>query len=168
MLAAQQETQWLIRQLTARVKEAYAYWWYTNEAINLHHETRALVEQLATVTEQRLDYGIGSQSEMLRVKTELDTLDARLVELQAEKAGLASDLIPLLGRRPTGASLQLMAPSETLPADQRLRHRVGCGVWHRALRNQAAEKRLPGGLPGSLPTDVGSGSKGVRTRPIGR
>ena len=41
-------------------------------------------------------------------------LDARLVELQAEKAGLASDLIPLLGRRPTGASLQLMAPSETL------------------------------------------------------
>ncbi|HCR47129.1 MAG TPA: TolC family protein, partial [Marinobacter hydrocarbonoclasticus] len=74
MLAAQQETQWLIRQLTARVKEAYAYWWYTNEAINLHHETRALVEQLATVTEQRLDYGIGSQSEMLRVKTELDTL----------------------------------------------------------------------------------------------
>ena len=74
MLAAQQETQWLIRQLTARVKEAYAYWWYTNEAINLHHETRALVEQLATVTEQRLDYGIGSQSEMLRVKTELGTL----------------------------------------------------------------------------------------------
>uniref|UniRef100_UPI003A9336DB TolC family protein n=1 Tax=Marinobacter sp. TaxID=50741 RepID=UPI003A9336DB len=114
MLAAQQETQWLIRQLTARVKEAYAYWWYTNEAINLHHETRALVEQLATVTEQRLDYGIGSQSEMLRVKTELDTLDARLVELQAEKAGLASDLIPLLGRRPTGASLQLTEASETL------------------------------------------------------
>lgn len=112
VLAAQEDTQWRMRQLAARVKEAYARWWYANEAIELHHETRALVEQLATVTEQRLDYGVGSQSETLRVITELDTLDAQLVELQAEKARVASDLIPLLGRRPTGASLQLTVPPE--------------------------------------------------------
>lgn len=113
VLAAQKDTQWRIRQLTAAVKEAYAQWWYANEAIKLHHDTRALVEQLATVTEQRLDYGVGSQSQTFRVQTELDTLDAQLVELEANQARLAGKLIPLLGRRPTDSSLQLSPPRRT-------------------------------------------------------
>ena len=113
VLAARQDTQWRTRQLTASVKEAYAHWWYANEAIELHHESHALVEQLATVTEQRLSYGVGSQSQILRVRTELDTLDARLVELKADQSGLAAKLIPLLGRRPTTSSPQLSPPRRT-------------------------------------------------------
>lgn len=110
VFAARQDTQWRIRQLTASAKEAYAQWWYANEAIELHHESHALVKQLATVTEQRLSYGVGSQSQILRVRTELDTLDARLVELKADQSALAAKLIPLLGRRPTTSSPQLSPP----------------------------------------------------------
>jgi hypothetical protein len=38
----------------------------------------------ATITEQRLAYGYGAQSQTFRIETELDTLDAQLVELEAE------------------------------------------------------------------------------------
>lgn len=113
VFAARHDTQWRARQLTASVREAYAQWWYANQAIELHHESHALVEQLATVTEQRQDYGVGSQSQILRVRTELDTLDARLVELKADQSGLAARLIPVLGHRPTTSDPQLSPPRRT-------------------------------------------------------
>ncbi|WP_379867050.1 TolC family protein [Marinobacter sp. M5B] len=109
--AARQDTLWQTRKLTASVKEAYARLWYSDRAIELHHETRALVEQLADITRQRLEYGEGTQSELLRIETELDTLDAQLVELQAEQGRLSASLIPLLGRRPKPSDLVLPVPS---------------------------------------------------------
>lgn len=113
VVAARHDSLWQSRKLTASVKEAYARWWYLNEAIELHHETRALVEQLAGIARQRLDYGEGSQSELLRIETELDTLDAQLVALQADQARLSASLIPLLGRRPQHSELALPVPSPT-------------------------------------------------------
>ncbi|EDM49537.1 TolC family protein [Marinobacter algicola] len=108
--AARQDTLWQTRKLTASVKEAYARLWYSAQAIELHHETRALVEQLADITRQRLEYGEGTQSELLRTETELDTLDAQLVELQADQTRLSASLIPLLGRRPQPSELELPVP----------------------------------------------------------
>ncbi|WP_286222354.1 TolC family protein [Marinobacter apostichopi] len=108
--AARQDTLWQTRKLTASVKEAYARLWYSDRAIELHHETRALVEQLADITRQRLEYGEGTQSELLRIETELDTLDAQLVELQAEQGRLSASLISLLGRRPQPSELVLPVP----------------------------------------------------------
>ena len=108
--AATQDTLWQTRKLTASVKEAYARLWYSHRAIELHHETRALVEQLAEITRQRLEYGEATQSELFRVETELDTLDAQLVELQADQARLSANLIPLLGRRPQPSELMLSLP----------------------------------------------------------
>lgn len=108
--AARQDTLWQTRKLTASVKEAYARLWYSDRAIELHHETRALVEQLADITRQRLEYGEATQSELLRIETELDTLDAQLVELQADQARLSANLIPLLGRRPQPSELMLSLP----------------------------------------------------------
>lgn len=81
------------------------------------------MEQLATVTEQRQEYGVGSQSQILRVRTELDTLDARLVELKAEQSGLAARLVPLLGHRPTTSSPQLSLPRRTPLMDGGLKDR---------------------------------------------
>jgi outer membrane protein, heavy metal efflux system len=113
VVAARQDTRWQTRKLTASVKEAYARWWYSNRAIDLHHETRDLVKQLASIARQRLDYGEGSQSELLRIETELDSLDAQLVELQADQARISASLIPLLGRRPQPSELTLPAPART-------------------------------------------------------
>lgn len=110
VIAARHDTLWQTRKLTASVKEAYANWWYSNEAIELHHESRALVKQLAGIARQRLDYGQGSQSELLRIETELNTLDAQLVVLQADQARLSASLIPLLGRRPHPSELALPVP----------------------------------------------------------
>ncbi|MEE3169584.1 MAG: TolC family protein [Pseudomonadota bacterium] len=76
----------------------------------MHHETRALVEQLADITRKRLEYGESTQSELLRIETELDTLDAKLVELQANQEQLSASLIPLLGRRPNPSELVLPVP----------------------------------------------------------
>lgn len=109
--AARQDTLWQTRKLTASVKEAYARLWYSDRAIELHHETRALVEQLADITRQRLEYGEGTQSELLRIETELDSLDAQLVELRADQGRLSASLIPLLGRRPKPFDLVLPVPS---------------------------------------------------------
>ncbi len=110
VVAARLDSVWQTRKLTASVKEAYARWWYSNQAIELHHETRALVEQLAEIARQRLDYGEGAQSDLLRIETELDTLDIQLVGLRAEQARIAASLIPLLGRRPQPSGLALTVP----------------------------------------------------------
>ena len=115
VLAARQDTRWQTRKLIASVKEVYARLWYSGRAIELHHETRALVEQLADITRQRLGYGEGTQSDLLRIETELDTLDAKLVELQADQDRLSASLIPLLGRRPEPDELVLPMPDQ-LPA----------------------------------------------------
>ena len=84
--AATQDTLWQTRKLTASVKEAYARLWYSHRAIELHYETRALVEQLAEITRQQL------------------------VELRADQAKLSANLIPLLGRRPQPSELMLSLP----------------------------------------------------------
>ncbi|AHI30312.1 TolC family protein [Marinobacter similis] len=108
--AATQDTLWQTRKLTASVKEAYARLWYSHRAIELHDETRALVEQLADITRQRLEYGEATQSGLLRVETELDTLDAQLVALRADQVKLSASLIPLLGRRPQPSELIVSLP----------------------------------------------------------
>ncbi|WP_421910518.1 TolC family protein [Marinobacter sp.] len=110
VLAARQDTRWQARKLIASVKEAYARLWYSDRAIALHHETRALVEQLADITQQRLEYGEGTQSDLLRIKTELDALDAKLVELLADQDRLSASLIPILGRRPNPSELVFPVP----------------------------------------------------------
>ncbi|WP_417530729.1 TolC family protein [Marinobacter lipolyticus] len=120
VVAARHDSLWQTRKLTASVKEAYARWWYSNRAIELHHETRALVEQLAEIARQRLNYGEGSQSDLLRIETELDTLDIQLVGLRAEQARIAASLIPLLGRRPGSSGLTLTAPPRTPMATESL------------------------------------------------
>jgi len=111
--AARQDTLWQSRKLTASVKQAYARLWYSERAIELHHETRALVEQLVDITQQRLEYGQATQSELLRAEAELDALDAQLVELQADQARLSVSLIPMLGRRPQSSELVLHMPART-------------------------------------------------------
>ena len=113
MRAARQDTLWQSRKLTASVKQAYARLWYSERAIELHHETRALVEQLVDITQQRLEYGQATQSELLRAEAELDALDAQLVELQADQARLSVSLIPMLGRRPQSSELVLHMPART-------------------------------------------------------
>ncbi len=113
VVAARHDSLWQTRKLTASVKEAYARWWYSNEAIELHHETRDLVEQLTGIARQRLEYGAGSQSDLLRIETELDTLDAQLVGLKAEQARISASLIPLLGRRPPAVQAGLIVPRHT-------------------------------------------------------
>ncbi|MDL0432776.1 TolC family protein [Marinobacter sp. TBZ242] len=113
VVAARHDSLWQTRKLTASVKEAYARWWYSNQAIELHHETRALVEQLAEIARQRLDYGEGSQSDLIRIETELDALDIQLVGMKADQARISASLIPLLGRRPQPAGLTLTIPPRT-------------------------------------------------------
>ena len=110
VVAARQNRLWEKRKLTASIKETYARWWYLNRAIKLHHETRSLVEQLVEITRQRLEYGKGSQSALLRLETELDSLDAQLVDLQGEQKRLSASLIPLLGRQPKPTRLELPMP----------------------------------------------------------
>ena len=135
--AATQDTLWQTRKLTASVKEAYARLWYSHRAIELHYETRALVEQLAEITRQRLEYGEATQSELFRVETELDTLDAQLVELRADQAKLSANLIPLLGRRPQPSELMLSLPPRMPMAADTL-----TGTEHPLVQAAEARARL--------------------------
>ncbi len=112
--AARHDTRWQQRQLIANVKVAYGQWWYISQALGLHHETRALLDRLATITEQRLAYGYGAQSQTFRIETELDTLDAQLVELEAEQSTLSASLIPLLGGAPGKTDVLLNLPSRAV------------------------------------------------------
>ena len=72
-----------------------------------------MLDKLATITEQRLAYGYGAQSQTFRIETELDTLDAQLVELEAEQSTLSANLIPLLGSAPGKTEVLLKLPSRT-------------------------------------------------------
>lgn len=108
--AARADAQWAERQLTAEVKAAYANWWYIDQAIQLHHQTRSYVLQLIEITEQRLAYGKAPQSQLLRLRTELDALDARFVGLKEEHDKLRASLSPLLGIELGPQSVSLRVP----------------------------------------------------------
>ena len=108
--ATRADAQWAERQLTAEVKTAYANWWYADQAIQLHHKTRKHVSQLIEITEQRLAYGKAPQSQLLRLRTELDALDAQFVGLKEEQDKLRASLLPLLGIEPGSQSVALRVP----------------------------------------------------------
>jgi len=107
---ARADAQWAERQLTAQVKAAYANWWYIDQAIQLHHQTRNHVAQLIEITEQRLAYGKAPQSQLLRLTTELDALDAQFIGLGEEQDKQRASLLPLLGTEPGSQSVSLRVP----------------------------------------------------------
>ena len=107
---ARADAQWAERQLTAEVKAAYANWWYIDQAIQLHHQTRNHVAQLIEITEQRLAYGKAPQSQLLRLTTELDALDAQFIGLGEEQDKLRASLLPLLGAEPGSQPVSLRVP----------------------------------------------------------
>jgi outer membrane protein TolC len=120
MKAASQDRLWQQRTLVASVKEVYVGWWYSGRAIELHHENRDLVMQLADITRQQLDYGKATLSDLLRIQTELDSLDAQLVALEADRAKRSASLIPLLGHPPeqTQVTLTLSTLNPQLSVDE--------------------------------------------------
>lgn len=92
--------QWSRDRLVAAVRAAYAEWWFINQAIALHHENQALVEELLGNATEGYAYGGVRQTDLLQLRRELSELDMQQYQLTEQRQALAARIANLLGERP--------------------------------------------------------------------
>lgn len=100
---------WARNRLIADVKAAYAEWWFINEAIRLHHENQAHVEQLLANATESYAYGNARRTDLLQLRRELSDLDMQQVELTQQRQALAARIAQLLGAEPAAEDVTLGA-----------------------------------------------------------
>lgn len=106
------------------VKEAYAELFLARKAIEVHHATHDLLQQLADVAQARYAVGGISQHDVLTAVLELSRIEEHLIGLD-ERAGLAEAQLNTMLDRPPDAPIgplaepaerRLLPPTDTLQA----------------------------------------------------
>lgn len=137
--ASRAEYEWARKQLIAEVRSAWAEWWFIHEAIRLHHENQAHVEQLLANAREGYAYGNVQQTDLLQLQRELADLDMQQHELTQQKQSLAAKLEQLLGGRPEYRAVALAPVSRASLPD--LNTAVDMALANHPLR-VAAQSRL--------------------------
>lgn len=106
---------WARNRLVADVKAAYAEWWFINEALRLHHQNQAHVEQLLANATESYAYGHARRTDLLQLRQELSDLDMQQVELAQQRQALAARVAQLLGAEPAPENVVLRAAPLSLP-----------------------------------------------------
>ena len=88
------------RDIIARVKSAYFLLWYTEKAIDVALENKALLEQFATSAASRYAVNKASQQDALKAQVELAKVKNSIVLLEQRKDIVTADLNILLNRDP--------------------------------------------------------------------
>ncbi len=131
--------QWFRNLLVADVEAAYAEWWFINEAIRLHHENQAYVEQLLANASDGYAYGNVRQTDLLQLRRELTDLDMQQYELVEQRRALAARIANLLGERP--AAQEVALESDSLESFPDLETTVGVALTGHPLLS-ASEARI--------------------------
>lgn len=113
---------WRLR-LTAEAKSAYAEWRYVASALDIHHATRALLDELIAAAETRYAAGRASKQDVLQAEVARADLDKHLLLLLRQRATALADINALLNRAPEtpvppAAPISLQPPPPTLDALQ--------------------------------------------------
>lgn len=106
-------------ELAARIKTAYAQYYYVAHGERLTREVLGLVERLEKTAQVRYASGLTPQQDAIRAQVEQTRLRAELVALEAEKRQLVARLNGLLSR-PASAPLAEPSALRALPPPARL------------------------------------------------
>jgi len=101
-------------EVAAQTRSAHAQWRFVHEALVIHHETRALLDELIATAETRYAAGRALKQDVLQAeveRTDLDNEELRLRQLQTTVHARINALL----NRPPDAPLPPAAPSGILP-----------------------------------------------------
>lgn len=96
-------------QVVAQSKAAYAEWRYVQSALEIHHATQALLDELIATAEARYAAGRALKQDVLQAEVERRGLDNQLLKLLRLKASVQARINALLNRDPE-TPLPLAAP----------------------------------------------------------
>lgn len=91
-------------QIAERVRMAWWDYYLAHRTIAITRETRELLETINQMVESRVSAASATQSELLRVSTEIGKVDQALIEAKQQRSSAQSNLNGLLNR-PSGSSL---------------------------------------------------------------
>ena len=96
-------------ELIARAKSAYAEWRFIDVALDIHHETRALLDELLATAQTRYAAGRALQQDVLQAEVERADLNNHLLRLLRQQTTIQARINALLNRAPD-APLPAAAP----------------------------------------------------------
>lgn len=156
-------------EIAARIKNLYAQYWLTRQALQLTRDNIELSRQLEQIAQARYAGGLAAQQDAIRAQVERSMLDNELVGMEAEYHHLSAFINAMLARP---ADAQLAVPAALRPLPARLDHgalnqRLLAGnpqLGIEAARRSGAEKsrdlayrnRYPDFTVGVSPMQVGN------------
>lgn len=123
-IAADRDADALQLRVIAQAKAGYAEWRFVHVALDIHHATRALIEELIATAAARYAAGRASRQDVLQAEVERADLDNQLLRLLRLKKTVQARLNALLNRSPDGP-LPAASPirvNGSLPPLERLQH----------------------------------------------
>lgn len=108
-LAADRDVDALQLRVIAQAKAAYAEWRFVHTALDIHHATQALLDELIATTQTRYAVGRALKQDVLQAEVERTDLDNQLLRLEKLTATVQARINALLNRAPD-APLPAAAP----------------------------------------------------------
>lgn len=84
----------------AQAKSAYAEWRFIDEALDIHHATRELLDELITITQIRYTAGRALKQDVLQAEVERANLDNHELHLLSQQSTVLARINALLNRSP--------------------------------------------------------------------
>ncbi|MCZ6658150.1 MAG: TolC family protein [Gammaproteobacteria bacterium] len=108
-LAADRDVDALKLRVVAQAKAAYAEWRFVHSALDIHHATQALLDELITTAQTRYAAGRALKQDVLQAEVERADLDNQLLRLHKLTTTVQARINALLNR-PPDASLPAATP----------------------------------------------------------
>ena len=105
-------------QIVAQAKSAHAEWRYIGAAMDVHHGTRELLDELLATVKTRYAAGDARRQDVLQVEVELADLEHHLLRLTANRPPLllrSSNRPARVMSRPVAHELPTLQPSDDSP-----------------------------------------------------
>lgn len=91
----------LVLDLAAHARMAHAEWRYVGEALRIHHETQAILDDLVAVATSRYAAGRALKQDVIQAELERERLNRHELLLRREQATVRAQINALLNRSPT-------------------------------------------------------------------
>lgn len=128
-VAAARDADSLRLRIMAQAKSAHAEWRYIGVAMEVHHGTRALLDELLATVETRYAAGEARRQDVLQAEVELADLENHLLRLVQQRTAIQARINALLNRAPD-ASLLPAAPIALEPPPPSLEALTALAVTH--------------------------------------
>ena len=99
-LAAERDVDALRLRVIAQAKAAYAEWYFVHAALEIHHATQALLDELIATAQTRYAAGQALKQDVLQAEVERVDLDHQLLRLLRLKATVQARINALLNQPP--------------------------------------------------------------------